>query len=106
MLFRAFGADSFSDPVLRSGHQSPVQSLRRSPVPSGMVFVQRLLHGHYLFLASMTGAVFHNLGQIGVAFFTDFCSRRAGLSAVLLLSGLVTGLFIGLCARFTLRFLP
>ena len=57
-----------------------------------MVFVQRLLHGHYLFLASMTGAVFHNLGQIGVAF--------------LLLSGLVTGLFIGLCARFTLRFLP
>ena len=33
--FRAFGADSFSDPVLRSGHQSPVQSLRRSPVPSG-----------------------------------------------------------------------
>ena len=33
-----------------------------------MVFVQRLLHGHYLFLASMTGAVFHNLGQIGVAF--------------------------------------
>jgi len=34
---------------------------------SAMVLVKRLLHGHYLFLASMTGAVFHNLGQIGVA---------------------------------------
>ena len=53
-----------------------------------MVFVQRLLHGHYLFLASMTGAVF--------LVYLPF----------LMLSGLVTGLFIGLCARFTLRFLP
>lgn len=47
-----------------------------------MVFVQRLLHGHYLFLASMTGAVFHNLGADRCCVFTDFCSRCAGLSAV------------------------
>ena len=33
-----------------------------------MLLVKLLLHGNYLFLASMTGAVFHNLGQIGVAF--------------------------------------
>lgn len=30
-----------------------------------MLLVKLLLHGNYLFLASMTGAVFHNLGQIG-----------------------------------------
>ena len=71
-----------------------------------MVFVQRLLHGHYLFLASMTGAVFHNLGQIGVAFLLTSVPAVLVYLPFLLLSGLVTGLFIGLCARFTLRFLP
>ena len=71
-----------------------------------MVFVKRLLHGHYLFLASMTGAVFHNLGQIGVAFLLTSVPAVLVYLPFLLLSGLVTGLFIGLCARFTLRFLP
>lgn len=71
-----------------------------------MVFVQWLLHGHYLFLASMTGAVFHNLGQIGVAFLLTSVPAVLVYLPFLLLSGLVTGLFIGLCARFTLRFLP
>ena len=71
-----------------------------------MVFVQRLLHGHYLFLASMTGAVFHNLGQIGVAFLLTSVPAVLVYLPFLMLSGLVTGLFIGLCARFTLRFLP
>lgn len=70
-----------------------------------MLLVKLLLHGNYLFLASMTGAVFTIWGRL-VLLFTDFRSRCAGLSSVLLLSGLVTGLFIGLCARFTLRFLP
>lgn len=37
-----------------------------------MLLVKLLLHGNYLFLASMTGAVFHNLGQIGVAFLLTF----------------------------------
>lgn len=71
-----------------------------------MIFVKRLLHGHYLFLASMTGAVFHNLGQIGVAFLLTSVPAVLVYLPFLLLSGLVTGLFIGLCARFTLRFLP
>lgn len=47
-----------------------------------MLLVKRLLHGNYLFLASMTGAVFHNLGQIGSGVSADFRSRRACLSAV------------------------
>ena len=71
-----------------------------------MMLVKRLLHGHYLFLASMTGAVFHNLGQISIAFLLTSVPAVLVYLPFLLLSGLVTGLFIGLCARFTLRFLP
>lgn len=71
-----------------------------------MLLVKRLLHGHYLFLASMTGAVFHNLGQIAIAFLLTGVPAVFVYLPFLLLSGLVTGLFIGLCARFTLRFLP
>lgn len=71
-----------------------------------MVLIKKLLHGHYLFLASMTGAVFHNLGQIAVAFLLTSVPAVLVYLPFLLLSGLVTGLFIGLCARFTLRFLP
>ena len=54
----------------------------------------------------MTGAVFHNLGQIGVAFLLTSVPAVLVYLPFLLLSGLVTGLFIGLCAHFTLRFLP
>ena len=71
-----------------------------------MLLVKLLLHGNYLFLASMTGAVFHNLGQIGVAFLLTSVPAVLVYLPFLLLSGLMTGLFIGLCARFTLRFLP
>ena len=71
-----------------------------------MVLIKKLLHGHYLFLASMTGAVFHNLGQIAVAFLLTSVPAVLVYLPFLLLSGLITGLFIGLCARFTLRFLP
>lgn len=71
-----------------------------------ILLVKRLLHGHYLFLASMTGAVFHNLGQIAIAFLLTGVPAVLVYLPFLLLSGLVTGLFIGLCARFTLRFLP
>lgn len=71
-----------------------------------MLLVKLLLHGNYLFLASMTGAVFHNLGQIGVAFLLTSVPAVLVYLPFLLLSGLVTGLFIGLCARFTLRLLP
>ncbi len=71
-----------------------------------MLLVKRLLHGHYLFLASMTGAVFHNLGQIAIAFLLTGVPAVLVYLPFLLLSGLITGLFIGLCARFTLRFLP
>ena len=71
-----------------------------------MLLVKQLLHGHYLFLASMTGAVFHNLGQIAIAFLLTGVPAVLVYLPFLLLSGLVTGLFIGLCARFTLHFLP
>ena len=71
-----------------------------------MLLVKQLLHGHYLFLASMTGAIFHNLGQIAVAILLTSVPAVLVYLPFLLLSGLLTGFFIGLCAQFTLRFLP
>ena len=71
-----------------------------------MLSVKHLLHGNFLFLASMTGAVFHNLGQILIAFLLTSVPAVLVYLPFLLLSGLLTGLFIGLCAQFTLRFLP
>ena len=71
-----------------------------------MLFVRFLLHGHYLFLASAVGALCPNLGQILVAFLLTGVSGVLVYLPFLLLSGLITGLFIGLCARLTLRFLP
>ena len=71
-----------------------------------MFFVKRLLHNQYLFLASMTGAISHNLGQIIIAFLLTDVPAVLVYLPFLLLSGLLTGLFIGLCAQFTLRFLP
>lgn len=68
MLFRASGADSFSDPVLRSGHQSPVQSLRRSPVPSGNGICATAVAWTLSVPCKYDRSCFHNLGQIGVAF--------------------------------------
>ena len=71
-----------------------------------MFFIKKLLHGHYLYLASMTGGIFHNLGQILVAILLTGVPAVLVYLPFLFLSGLITGLFIGLCAHFTLRFLP
>lgn len=56
-------------------------------------------------LTSIAGAVFHNLGQFAAALFV---SKTTGLIAylpVLLLSGIVTGLLVGLCCQALNRFL-
>ncbi len=65
----------------------------------------RLLDGHYLPLISILGAVFHNLGQILTALLLTAVPGVVAYLPFLILSGIVTGLFTGACARFTLRIL-
>lgn len=72
---------------------------------AAMVLIHRLLQGHFLYLTSMVGAVFHNLGQLAVAFFITAVPGVLIYLPFLLISGLLTGLFTGLCAHFMLRYL-
>ena len=70
-----------------------------------MLLVHRLLQGHYLVLVSIIGALFHNLGQLTVAFLITQVPGVLTYLPFLMLSGIITGLFTGLCAHFTQRFL-
>lgn len=67
--------------------------------------VNKLLQGHFLFLTSVFGGVFHNLGQLGAAW---VITRTAGVLAYLpflLALGVLTGLFTGLCTHFAQKYL-
>ena len=67
----------------------------------------RLFSGHFLYLTSVFGAIFHNLGQLAVAYLLTSVPGVLAYLPFLILSGILTGLFTGLCAHFTLhRLLP
>ncbi len=70
-----------------------------------MYLGNRLLQGHFLFLTSILGAVFHNTGQILTAFFLTATPGVLSYLPFLLLSGILTGFFTGLCAHFLNRYL-
>ena len=70
-----------------------------------MLLVHRLLKGNYLFLVSIIGGIFHNLGQIAIAYLITEVPGVLVYLPFLLLSGIVTGLFTGLCAHFMNRHL-
>ena len=70
-----------------------------------MLLIHKLLQGHFLFLTSIFGAIFHNLGQLTVAYLITEVPGVLVSLPFLLLSGILTGLFTGLCAHFTQRFL-
>ncbi len=70
-----------------------------------MVLVDKLLRHHSIYLTSIFGAIFHNLGQLTVAYLITSTLGVWGYLPFLLLSGCITGLFTGLCAHFTQRYL-
>lgn len=72
---------------------------------AAMYFVNKLLQKNFLFLTGITGGIFHNLGQLAVAW---LLTQTAGVLAYLpflMISGILTGLFTGLCAHFTGKYL-
>ena len=72
---------------------------------AAMLLIHQLLQGHYLFLISIVGAIFHNLGQLAVAYLITEVPGVLVYLPFLLLSAILTGLFTGLCAQFTQRYL-
>ncbi len=67
-----------------------------------MVGLRRLVTEKQLWVCSMFGAMAHNLGQMGAALLITRTPAVAAYLPVLLLSGLITGVFTGLCAQLLL----
>lgn len=65
----------------------------------GMLALRRILTERYIWLASVWGAILHNIGQITVACLIAGWGLLAYLP-VLLISGCFAGAFTGLCAQF------
>lgn len=65
-----------------------------------MVLVRHILSPRQIWVCSIVGAVFHNVGQILVAMAITGTPSIAVYFPVLLISGIVTGLFTGLCAQY------
>lgn len=71
-----------------------------------MWLVFMLLRGEYVYLTSIFGAIAHNAAQLLVAFFVTQVPGVFAYLPFLMISAVLTGLFTGLCAHFSLRCLP
>ena len=65
-----------------------------------MRLLRRLLTPRQMWVCSVLGAMAHNAGQIGAAVLITRTPGVAVYLPVLLVSGILTGLFTGLCAQF------
>ena len=63
-----------------------------------MYLINRLLCDHYIFLTSIIGAICHNLAQLTVAYFV--VGVFWAYFPFLMIAGMITGFFTGLCAHF------
>ncbi len=70
-----------------------------------MLCLHRFLRGHCIVITSMAGGVAHNLGQFAAALFLTGVPGVAVYLPFLLLSGILTGLFTGLCAHFLQKYI-
>jgi len=70
---------------------------------AAMLLVRKILTEKQIWIASVIGALFHNIGQTLVAVAVFRTVNVAYYFPVLLLSGLVTGLFTGIAAQALIR---
>lgn len=68
-----------------------------------MLLLRRVLTRDQIWVASVIGAVFHNIGQILVAIVVTGTPAIVSYLPVLLLSGIITGLFTGLAAQYLVK---
>jgi len=68
-----------------------------------MLGMRKLVTEDQIWLCSVVGAVAHNLGQVLAAMWVSGTAAMIVYFPVLLLSGVLAGLFTGLCAQFLLR---
>ncbi len=65
-----------------------------------MLLMRKVLTLQQIWVCSVVGAVFHNIGQILVAILVTRTPGIAAYLPALLISGILTGLFTGLCAQY------
>lgn len=65
-----------------------------------MLLIRKILNDKQLWVASVIGAVFHNIGQILVAIIVTGTPRIVVYLPILMISGIATGLFTGLSTQF------
>ena len=70
-----------------------------------MCATNRLLKNRYLYITSIFGAIFHNLGQILIALLLTHTIGVLSYLPFLMICAIVTGLFTGLCAHFAAKLL-
>lgn len=70
---------------------------------AAMLLVRKILKEDQLWVASVIGAIFHNVGQTLVAIAVFETVNVAFYFPVLLLSGIVTGVFTGVAAQALVR---
>lgn len=68
-----------------------------------MLVMRKLLTKRQIWVASVFGAMAHNIGQIAMAVAITRTPGVAAYLPVLLVSGILTGLFTGLCAQFLIH---
>lgn len=64
------------------------------------LLMKKVLSEQQIWVAAVIGAVFHNIGQIIVAILITSTPGIIVYLPILLVSGIITGLFTGLCAQF------
>lgn len=70
---------------------------------AAMLLLRRFVTERQIWVCSVVGAMFHNLGQILAAILITRTPALIVYLPVLVLSGLIAGLFTGLAAQFLLR---
>ena len=65
-----------------------------------MLLLRRVLSKKQIWIASIVGAVFHNIGQILVAIVVTGTPAIVSYLPILLLSGIAAGLFTGVAAQY------
>ena len=68
----------------------------------GMIPISRLFPRLPIWVCSMIGAVFHNIGQIAAVIIIFGSFVVIGYLPFLMIGGVVSGLFTGLCAHFVI----
>lgn len=68
-----------------------------------MLLMRKIMTTNQIWICSVMGAIFHNIGQIFVAVMVTGVTQVAYYLPILLLSGMIAGTFTGLCAQLVVK---